>query len=131
MPARLRRLSRPRRRGTLSPVTQPRPIFIVDPDDPRAPPTELWEAMTPEERDDVVAALPSEIEPTSAQPPEGDEHFDAQAESKMVLRRHFDRTGRRIYVACNLPIYYPAEQMFAPDVLAVRDVATTKRLSWM
>jgi hypothetical protein len=36
-------------------VAQGRPKYVVDPADPRAPPTDVWEA----ERAAVVAALPS------------------------------------------------------------------------
>jgi hypothetical protein len=31
----------------------------------------------------------------------------------------------------NLPIYYPARAMFSPDVMAVLDVATHPRPSWV
>ena len=33
-------------------------LWVVDPDDPRAPPDEIWEAMSPEERQRVVDSLP-------------------------------------------------------------------------
>lgn len=35
--------------------------YIVDPDDPRAPPHEVWERMNPEQRQRVVDSLPSEF----------------------------------------------------------------------
>jgi len=103
----------------------------MDPDDPRAPPREVWDAMSREEQDRVVAALPSETEASEAAPPEGDQHFDAQAGSKLTLRRHFGKLGRAVYVACNLAVYYPGERMFSPDLLAVRDVSSDSRLSWV
>jgi hypothetical protein len=34
------------------------PSYVVDPLDPRAPPAELWDRMTPEERERVVVTLP-------------------------------------------------------------------------
>jgi hypothetical protein len=40
--------------------------YRVDPDDPRAPPQELWERLTPEERARIVDSLPSEF-PVSAE----------------------------------------------------------------
>lgn len=36
-------------------------------------------------------------------------------------------TAARIYLAAALPIYYPAEPLFAPDLLAVLDVEDAER----
>ena len=45
--------------------------------------------------------------------------FDAFTEPREALRRWFRRGGRRIYIAGTLPIYYPGERMFSPDLIAV------------
>jgi Uma2 family endonuclease len=107
-----------------------RPSHLVDPDDPRAPTTEQWDALSPEERAAVLDALPSDFPPDEASPPEGDEHRRAKELATDALTTFFERTGRRIYVSAELPVYYPGERMFAPDVLAVADVDTHLRKHW-
>jgi hypothetical protein len=87
--------------------------------------------MTPAERERVVASLPSELEPSEAQPPEGDPHFDAKIGARAALKGFFGRIGRKVYLACELPVYYPGEKMFAPDVIAVLDVELQPRMSWV
>jgi Uma2 family endonuclease len=105
--------------------------YRVNPDDPRAPPQEVWEQLTPEERARIVASLPSEFPASEAAPPEGDPHFEAKARASEVLGSYFSRIGRKVYLACELPIYYPGEPMFAPDVIAVVEVETHSRMSWV
>jgi Uma2 family endonuclease len=105
--------------------------WVVDQDDPRAPPEEIWNALTEEQRQRVVDSLPSEFPPNEASPPEGDLHTEAVYGARTALRRFFERTGRGIYVGTNLPIYYPGRSMFSPDVMAVLDVPTHPRPSWI
>jgi Uma2 family endonuclease len=112
-------------------VTQPVSGWIVDPDDPRAPPTEVWERMTPEERAAVIDALPSEFPVSEANPPEGDDHLDAFTQAREALRRWFRDRRRSIYIAGNLPIYYPGENMFSPDLIAVDGAEQRQRNSWV
>ncbi|WP_437727113.1 Uma2 family endonuclease [Sorangium sp. So ce861] len=102
----------------------------IDPDDPRAPPQELWDRMTPEERQRVLDMLPSEFEVSEASPPEGDFHFNPKVAARDALGGYFQRIGRRVYLACELPVYYPAERMFAPDLIAVLDVEVKERAHW-
>lgn len=105
--------------------------YRVDPDDPRAPPQEVWERLTPEERARVVESLPSEFPVSEASPPEGDPHFEAKVRTREVLGGFFSRIGRKVYLACELPVYYPGEPMFAPDVIAVVDVEPHSRMRWL
>ena len=56
---------------------------------------EIWERMTPEERERVVQSLPSEFDWDEAAPPEGDPHFNAKVDARKTLGRFFERTGRR------------------------------------
>ena len=86
--------------------------------------------MSPDERQRVLDDLPSELDASEASPPEGDYHFDAKTSAKEVLGGFFQRIGRRVYVAAELPVYYPGERMFAPDVFAVLDVEIKPRASW-
>jgi Uma2 family endonuclease len=103
----------------------------VDPDDPRAPSQEIWDQLSPEERAAVVDSLPSEFPPSEASPPEGDLHFNAKVNARLTLGDFFTRVHRRVYLACELPVYYPGEAMFAPDVIAVLDVENHSREKWV
>jgi len=85
--------------------------------------------MTEAERAEVRATLPSEFPLLAV--PEGDPHFNAKVNARDTLRRHFERIGRKVYLACELPVYYPDEAMFAPDIIAVRDVELKERMSWI
>jgi Uma2 family endonuclease len=105
------------------------PTYVVDPDDPRAPPQAVWDAMSPEARRRVVASLPSEV--LRAAPPEGDPHSRPKAQAREALEEFFRRRGRSVYLASELPVYYPEERMFAPDLIAVLDVSTHERGAWV
>ncbi|HEX5752630.1 MAG TPA: Uma2 family endonuclease [Archangium sp.] len=75
--------------------------------------------------------MPSEFPVSEEAPPEGDAHFNAKVRIRQVLGGFFTRTGRKVYLACELPVYYPGERMFAPDVIAVMGVETHERMSWV
>lgn len=105
--------------------------WVVDGADPRAPPADVWERMSPQERAAVVESLPSEFEPSETAPPEGDRHWNPQVSARKTLERYFSRAGRRVYVGADLPIYYPGESMFATDVFAVLDVEPHERDRWV
>lgn len=100
-----------------------------NPLDPRAPSQEEWERMSIEERAHVVAQLPSEVPRETT--PEGDPHRDPKEKAVEALREYYRRLGRRVYLSAELPVYYPAERMFAPDVIAVLDVDPHQRLRWV
>ncbi len=103
--------------------------YVVNPDDPRAPPTDVWNMLSVEERRRVVSALPSEFE--LSVPPEGDRHFLPKVAAQDTLGRHFRRVGRKVYVSGELPIYYPGQRMFSADLVAVLDVELRERDSWV
>jgi Uma2 family endonuclease len=96
-----------------------------------APSVEEWEALSPAERAAVVAALPGEVTYDEIAMPEGDRHSKAKARALDALRGYFTRQRRRIYLAQELPIYYPAVPRFAPDLLAVLDVEDHDRDKWV
>jgi hypothetical protein len=108
----------------------PRTSPLIDPEDPRAPSAEKWATLSEEERALVLDALPSEFPPDEASPPEGDEHRRAKEMATDALTTFFERIGRRIYISAELPVYYPGERMFAPDVIAVTEVSTHPRKHW-
>lgn len=98
---------------------------------PMAPSHAEWEALSPAERAEVVAALPGEVTDSEMAPPEGDRHFKAKAGALDALRGYFKRQKRRVYLAAELPVYYPEAPRFAPDLLAVLDVEDVDRDKWM
>ena len=98
---------------------------------PMAPSAEVWNALSPDERARVVDALPGEVTDAEIAMPEGDRHFQAKTRALDTLRGYFARQRRRIYLAAELPIYYPAEPRFAPDLLAVLDVEDHLRDKWV
>jgi hypothetical protein len=98
---------------------------------PMAPSQQEWDAMTAAERAAVVAALPNDVTDEEMAPPEGDRHFKAKVGPLGALRGYFARQGRRIYLAAELPTYYPAEPRFAPDLLAVLEVDDHERDKWV
>jgi Uma2 family endonuclease len=107
--------------------------YVFDPADPRAPSDEQWERMTPEERQRVVEMLPSEFDglPIELAPPEGDPHRKATTSATETLDSYYRRIGRRVYLSSNLPVFYPNEPWFAPDLIAVVDVEPHDRGKWV
>ncbi len=103
--------------------------YVVDLGDPRAPSAEEWAAMSERERAAVVEQLPSEV-PRETEP-EGDVHRDPKEKALDALREYFRRLGRSVYLSAELPVYYPAERLFAPDVIAVLDVDPHLRNRWV
>jgi hypothetical protein len=98
---------------------------------PMAPSAEEWEALSAAERAAVVAALPGEVTYDEMAMPEGDRHFWAKTRAFDALHSYFTRLQRRIYFSVSLPIYYPAEPRFAPDLLAGLDHETVVRDKWV
>src|ERR1043166_9558577 len=89
---------------------------------PMAPSVEEWDALSPAERAEVVAALPGEVTYDEMAMPEGERHFKAKVRALGALRDSSRRQRRRIYLAAEMPPYSPAEPRFAPDLFAVLDV---------
>jgi hypothetical protein len=100
--------------------------YRVDPDDPRAPPLEVWRELSPADRARIIAELPSEV---NLGPPKGDAHRVPKQRALEALEAFFKRAGRNVYFSSELPVYYPGERMFAPDLIAVLDVEPHERAS--
>lgn len=94
---------------------------------PMAPSEDEWQRLSPEDRSAVVAALPGEVTDAEITMPEGDRHFHAKTRALDALRGYFAKQRRTVYLAAELPTYYPAESRFAPDLMAVFDVADHER----
>ncbi|HEX5750527.1 MAG TPA: Uma2 family endonuclease [Archangium sp.] len=98
---------------------------------PRAPTQEEWEAMGTEERERVVASLPGEVTWDEMAMPEGDKHLRAKVRTLDLLEGYFSHQRRKVYIGAELPIYYPGERRFAPDLLVVLDVEAHEREKWV
>jgi Uma2 family endonuclease len=98
---------------------------------PQAPTQEEWEAMGPEEQARVVESLPGEVTWDEMAMPEGDRHLWGKLQVLDVLRGYFRHQRRQVYVGAELPVYYPGERRFAPDVVVVRDAEPHERNKWV
>ncbi|WP_083682544.1 Uma2 family endonuclease [Archangium sp. Cb G35] len=87
--------------------------------------------MSMEERERVVETLPAEVTWDEMAMPEGDLHNQGKRQAQDVLQGYFEQRRRRVYVASELPIYYPGERRFAPDLLVVLDVEPHLRGKWL
>lgn len=104
--------------------------YTVDPDDPQAPPQEMWDCMTPAEREHVCEMLPAEV-PIDIVAPEGDLHREAKEDTLDALGTYFRKGGRRVYLSSELAVYYPGKRRIVPDVIAVVDVDPKPRDKWV
>jgi Uma2 family endonuclease len=116
-------------------VIQPLPYDLsldgdADDEDPRAPTSTAWQRLSPDARARVVERLPALV-PEALMPPEGDDHRVAKSLAVDALDGFFRRVGRKVYLSSELAVFYPGERRFAPDVLAVLDVATHPRDKWV
>ncbi len=102
---------------------------------PLTPMEEEWHKMSAEERDRFITETTAMLTAQAELSPEGRPHNRAKNQALDKLGRHFQRTGRTIYLAGELPVYYPGERTFAPDLLAILDVEDPgekdERRSWM
>jgi Uma2 family endonuclease len=104
--------------------------YRFNPEDPRAPTTAQWARMSAAERARVVDMLPAQV-PVELALPEGDAHRKAKTGTIDALDGFFRRIGRKVYLSSELAVFYPGEQRFAPDVLAVLDVEPYERMKWV
>lgn len=78
--------------------------------------------MSPQARERHIEQVTAALQREEAWASEGRPHFRAKVSAASTLSEHFERIGRHVYVACELPVLYPGESPFSPDLLAVRDV---------
>jgi Uma2 family endonuclease len=123
--------------SALTPTTRPR----LTP--PLGPTLEEWARMSPSQQAaleenlyeaarEYERALRATLSPAEQEAmAESDSHQDSSHDSKMSLRTYFRRAGGALYIASNLAVYYPGQEHFDPDLLAVRDVPLRKRSSYI
>lgn len=65
---------------------------------------------------------------------EGRPHRRAKGQALDELTLHFSRGGRALYLADEMAVLYPGEEVFTPDILAVADVTQPEedeRMAWV
>ncbi|MFO0605804.1 MAG: Uma2 family endonuclease [Polyangiales bacterium] len=97
----------------------------------RAPSQADWDALSPGERAALVDALPMSPPDAHEFVPEGDDHVDGAVGTRDTLRMFYQRAGRRMYVGAGVAVFYPEEERFSPDVIAVADVEPHNRSRWV
>ncbi len=78
--------------------------------------------MSPQERERLVDAAIEALKQESLMAPEGRPHSTARQRVMTRLGSYIQASGRPLYLASELPVLYPGEPPFAPDVLAIQDV---------
>lgn len=112
----------------------PLPATAPRPDLPLTPSAEDWLAMSRQDRDRFIEQVTAAMQREEAYLSEGRPHFRAKVSAVTTLGEHFQRVGKHIYLACELPVLYPGEAPFSPDLLAVLDVEDPgdedSRMAW-
>jgi Uma2 family endonuclease len=99
-----------------------------------APTEEAWRAMTPAERERLLVTILDALSDPRSAMAEGRPHRKAKGRAIDMLTLHFGSTGRVIYLAEELAVLYPGEEVFVPDILAVLDVPQPEddpRMAWV
>ena len=110
--------------------------FDPDSHGPLLAPDELtWRAMSAEQRRTFIDRVHDALNQQRDAMSEGRPHFRAKTKALDMLGRYFQRIGRRIYLASELPVLYPGERIVQPDLIAVLDVEDTgeqdERSAWV
>lgn len=79
--------------------------------------------MSPKAREDFLDEANMALGAETLRLAEGSPHIESKFAAFQVLRDHFNRIGRQIYIKPELAVHYPGSPVFAPDLLAVLDVA--------
>ncbi|MCU0692374.1 MAG: Uma2 family endonuclease [Polyangiaceae bacterium] len=115
----------------VAPVLQP----ADDAATPIAPDALTWQAMSPAQKERFLADVQDTLERQHDLMTEGRPHFRAKSRAVDTLGRYFQRIGRSVYLASELPILYPGQPVVHPDLLAVLDVQdlgdADERTAWV
>src|SRR3954471_20669771 len=99
-----------------------------------APTEEVWQAMSPAERERFLVRVLDALSDPVAAMSEGRPHKKAKTRALDRLGLHFSAVGRAVYLAEEMAVLYPGEPAFTPDVLAVLDVVEPEddqRMAWV
>ena len=101
---------------------------------PIAPSEDEWQKMTPDERERLLEKVLDALSDPRRLMSEGRPHKKAKSRALDLLGLHFNAVGRVIYLAEEMAVMYPGEEVFTPDVLAVLDVPQPEddlRMAWV
>ncbi|MEO5729241.1 MAG: Uma2 family endonuclease [Byssovorax sp.] len=101
---------------------------------PIAPTEDEWQKMTPAERERLLEKVLDSLSDPRRLMSEGRPHKKAKSRALDLLGLHFNAVGRVIYLAEEMAVMYPGEEVFSPDVLAVLDVPQPEddlRMAWV
>lgn len=102
---------------------------------PTGPSPETWAAMSPGDRERFIEQATSALNQQAELMAEGRRHGRARMSITQMVEDYFQRAGRQVYVASDLPVVYPYEDVFAPDLMVVLDVEDPRdqdtRTAWI
>ena len=101
---------------------------------PIAPTESEWRAMSLAAREEFLIRVNDSLSDPRAAMSEGRPHKRAKSRALDLLGLHFGALGRVVYLAEEMDVHYPGEEVFTPDVLAVVDVPQPEddeRLAWV
>ena len=101
---------------------------------PIAPTEDEWQKMTPPERERLLEKVLDSLSDPGRLMSEGRPHKKAKSRALDLLGLHFKALEQIVYLADDMAIMYPGEEVFSPDVLAVLDVPQPEddlRLAWV
>ena len=101
---------------------------------PIAPTEEEWRTMTPAEREALLVKVLAALSDPRSVMSEGRPHKKAKTRALDLLDLHFKAMGRVVYLAEEMAVLYPGEEVFSPDVFAVLDVPQPEddpRMAWV
>lgn len=111
----------------------PTPVFLPG-SLPIAPTEDEWQKMTPGERERLLNEVIDSLSDPRRLMSEGRPHKKAKSRAMDLLSLHFNTLGRVVYLAEEMAVMYPGEEVFSPDVLAVLDVPQPEddsRMAWV
>src|SRR5512132_1132869 len=85
---------------------------------PIAPTEDEWQKMTPDERERLLEKVLDSLSDPRRLMSEGRPHKKAKSRALDLLGLHFNAVGRVIYLAEEMAVMYPGEEVFSSDVLA-------------
>lgn len=101
---------------------------------PIGPTEEVWRAMTPDERERFLVNVNESLSDPQNTRGEGRTHKKAKTRALDMLGLHFRALGRVVYLAEEMSVVYPGEEVFTPDLLAVVGVEEPEddeRVAWV
>ena len=101
---------------------------------PIGPTVDVWRAMTPAERESFLITVLDALSDPRDTMSEGRPHKKAKTRALDMLGLHFKAMGRVVYLAEEMAVVYPGEEVFTPDLLevvGVEEPEEDERLAWV